>query len=263
MLTPRRKLLASAPTGTPTRSALFGDPKPQPVKPSKRRGSSSDSDNSDKDVTVTPSLSTTSARRPPPVAGIPAFTGSFVEADDNLDNPAMHELVGGSLATSLAIIRATGVLGSRAHSPANRRVYPDVTPTPAEVDALSQTHSMRKQARHNDDTRRMRSIAAQGAPLCLRMPLHMLLWRVTSLEHGCLFGPALLLFAGLQAGVVPTSPTVAAQDAGVLTPFKLIESRKEAQLQHRSAPSDVEAASWGSSPPSPQRLAARRGAVAQ
>jgi hypothetical protein len=60
------------------------------------------------------------------------------------------------------------------------------------------------------------------------------------------------LRAGMAPGVVASPPRVRAEDTGVLTPYKMVEAKKEGV---------DDPLKWGLSSPSPQRLQSRRNAV--
>jgi hypothetical protein len=121
-LTPRRRQLASRPTGEPTRSQLFPQPASAGEEKSGRRRSRSSPSSSGSDFGGRDSRAVTnvaiihgepsSPTRPPPIAGIPTFTGSFVEAHPELDSPSVQALVGSSLGTSLAILQGRPVTAS-------------------------------------------------------------------------------------------------------------------------------------------------------
>lgn len=65
---------------------------------------------------------------------------------------------------------------------------------------------------------------------------------------------------GLAEGIV-ASPTITRRDeSNVLTPFKVVESAKDAAKQG-IPPESLNAASWGSTTPRSQRLKDRRRAV--
>lgn len=123
LLTPRRRQLASRPTGEPTRSQLFpqqqgaGSGEEKSGHPRSHSSSSSGSDSGRQDSRFVTNVAIIHSdesppTKPPPLPGIPTFTGSFVVAHPELDSPSVQALVGNSLGTSLAILQGRPVTAS-------------------------------------------------------------------------------------------------------------------------------------------------------
>ena len=124
-LTPRRKQLFSPQTGEPARSKLFG-PIPGQVPPAT-------SPPAPAPAKVQVESSESSSKRPPPILGVPTFSGTFVEANESLDLPTSAALIGTSLGTSLSILNGSPLkAAARAGKSPMRLQQLQVSPAAAE-----------------------------------------------------------------------------------------------------------------------------------